>query len=105
MNATMPRRTAAPVLASIFALLTPHTAIAQEVRDGAATDASNQIMVGAGVLFTESPFEGEGTLSNPIPLIRAKFGPAYLDGLEAGQKIATAGLQTLLNGQEVRLTP
>ncbi len=28
-----------------------------------------------------------------------------LEGLEAGQKIATAGLQTLLNGQEVRLSP
>ena len=32
-------------------------------------------------------------------------GFEVLDGLEAGQKIATAGLQTLLNGQEVRLAP
>jgi len=32
-------------------------------------------------------------------------GFEVLDGLQAGQKIATAGLQTLLNGQEVRLTP
>ena len=32
-------------------------------------------------------------------------GFEVLDGLQAGQKIATAGLQTLLNGQEVRLAP
>ena len=32
-------------------------------------------------------------------------GFEVVDGLQAGQKIATAGLQTLLNGQEVRLAP
>ena len=32
-------------------------------------------------------------------------GFEVLGGLSAGQKIATAGLQTLLNGQEVRLAP
>lgn len=84
MNAKMPRCTVAPVLVSIFALLIPHAAIAQNASDGADSDSGNEIMVGGGVLFTESPFEGEGTLSNPLPLVRAKFGPAYLDGLEAG---------------------
>ena len=84
MNTKMPRRTVAPVLASAFALLASHAANAQNTLDGAGSGESNEIMVGTGVLLTESPFEGEGTLSNPIPLIRAQFGPVYIDGLEAG---------------------
>lgn len=90
MNAKMPRCTAATVLASIAATLAPQAAIAQSASDGAGSDADNEIMIGGGMLFTESPFEGEGTLNNPIPLVRARFGPAYLDGLEAGVTLEAA---------------
>lgn len=77
-------RSAGTALISATALMIPQAAIAQSAPGGADSDAEYEIMVGGAVLFTESPFEGEGTLSNPIPLVRAKFGPAYLDGLEAG---------------------
>ncbi|MBD3730570.1 MAG: MipA/OmpV family protein [Sphingomonadales bacterium] len=46
--------------------------------------SANRIMIGAGAVFTETPFKGEDTVANPIPVLSAQFGPAYIEGLEAG---------------------
>lgn len=75
---------AAGVLIPLFALMAPQVAKARDAADQGETAEDNRIMVGGGVLLTKSPFKGEGTLANPIPLVSAQFGPAYVDGLEAG---------------------
>lgn len=84
MTYKIPRQLLEGAIAAIAIAIPTNIVLAQNANDQASADDGNQIMVGAGMLFTESPFEGEGTLSNPIPLIRAQFGPAYVDALEAG---------------------
>lgn len=71
-------------LTPVLALLAPHIAMAQNPAAQPDVEAGDQIMVGGGVLLMKSPFVGEGTLANPIPLVQAQFGPAYIDGVEAG---------------------
>ena len=76
----------ASILTPMAALMMPHGAVAQNPTDQADAAADKQFMVGVGVVQIQSPFKGEGTLVYPAPLISAKFGPAYIEGIEAGLK-------------------
>lgn len=78
------RRASACLLLACAMLAVPQAAMAQNPAAQADAGQGGQITIGGGVLLTESPFNGEGTLANPIPIISAQFGPAYIDGLEAG---------------------
>lgn len=44
----------------------------------------DRLVIGAGSLAYRSPFEGEGVSVFPIPIIVARRGAFYVDGLEAG---------------------
>lgn len=46
------------------------------------------LMLGAGAIVYRSPFEGEGTSVDPIPIILARRGAFYIRGLEAGVSYA-----------------
>lgn len=78
------RRFSACVVLPIAALMTATSAAARDASDPDGGERGSRIMVGGGVLLNESPFKGEGTLANPIPLVMAEFGPVYIDGVEAG---------------------
>ncbi len=70
-------------LTMAFALLP--TAVSAQSNDAANQEGNdNHISVGAGVLFLESPFKGENTLTYPLPLVSIKQGPLYFEALEAG---------------------
>lgn len=49
-----------------------------------ASDEQDRLVIGAGALAYRSPFEGEGVSVFPIPIIVARRGAFYVDGLEAG---------------------
>lgn len=44
----------------------------------------DRLVIGAGALAYRSPFEGEGVSVFPIPILVARRGVFYVDGLEAG---------------------
>lgn len=77
-------RAATCALLPALVLAAPQAVQAQGAADAGDAGQGSQIIVGGGVLLTKSPFKGEETLANPIPIISAQFGPAYIDGLEAG---------------------
>lgn len=78
----------ATILAPLALLMAPQTAMAQTPTNQGDVGKDRLAMVGGGVLLMQSPFKGEGTLANPIPLISAEFGPVYLNGIEAGVQFA-----------------
>lgn len=73
-------RLAAPALAAVL-ILSPTLAHAAD---------ENRLVIGAGALAYRSPFEGEGVSVFPIPIIVARRGAFYVDGLEAGATWAPA---------------
>jgi outer membrane protein len=56
----------------------------------AADESGDDLVVGAGALVYRSPFKGEGVSVFPIPIVVARRGAAYIDGLEAGVTYAPA---------------
>ncbi|WP_439471128.1 MipA/OmpV family protein [Brevundimonas sp.] len=51
---------------------------------GALAGDEDPLVIGAGALAYRSPFEGEGVSVFSIPIIVARRGAFYVDGLEAG---------------------
>ena len=51
---------------------------------GSPSANENHLLLGLGVLAYRSPFDGEGTSVFPIPIVSARWGDFYADGLEAG---------------------
>ncbi len=49
-----------------------------------AQESEDVLIVGAGVLAYQSPFQGEDGLVTPIPLVIARRGAVYAEGLELG---------------------
>jgi outer membrane scaffolding protein for murein synthesis (MipA/OmpV family) len=61
--------------AAVMLCLSPTVALASD---------EDRVVIGAGALTYRSPFEGEGASVFPIPIIVARRGAFYVDGLEAG---------------------
>lgn len=71
-------------LAPALANAAQQTGHIHERPDGAPSASEDYLLLGAGALVYRSPFEGEGTSILPIPIISARRGAFYADGLEAG---------------------
>lgn len=51
---------------------------------GSPSANEDHLLLGLGVLAYRSPFDGEGASVFPIPIVSARWGNFYADGLEAG---------------------
>lgn len=52
---------------------------------------NNHVSVGIGAVAIESPFEGEDSRVLPLPMLSIQQGAFYLEGVEAGLELDTAG--------------
>jgi outer membrane protein len=66
-----------------LAALTAATALAPAAL-AAAQEREDLLIVGAGALVYRSPFQGDDAVVTPIPLVIARRGPVYVEGLEFG---------------------
>lgn len=76
-------------LAGAILASTAAPAIAQDVPTtlNGAPASENHVIVGVGALAYRSPFKGEGTTTVPIPVLLARQGIFYVNGLEAGIRL------------------
>ncbi len=70
----------------LAAALLPTSALAAALFGDTDPNAQDHSVIGAGVLVYQSPFRGEGTTVQPIPLISISKGDFYMESLEAGIK-------------------